>query len=115
MIVPKKQRVMGTERTVVDGITFASKREARRYGELKLLERAGQITELKLQAPIELLGRNHPVMTDGGKVMTYRADFTYYDIILKAVVIEDAKGYPTDTYKMKRAILKAMGVEIREV
>ena len=55
-------------RTVVDGISFASAKEARRYGELKLMERAGQISELKLQVRYKLV-----------QTVTYVADFEYFD------------------------------------
>jgi hypothetical protein len=58
--------------TIVDGIRFASKKEARRYTELKLLERAGEITCLELQPKF-------PCVVNGKKVCTYIADFAYLD------------------------------------
>ena len=57
-------------RTTVDGITFASKAEARRYQELRLLEKAGVITELELQPRYQLAVNNMDICE-------YRADFTY--------------------------------------
>jgi hypothetical protein len=50
--MPNKYRNI---KTIVDGITFASKKEAKRYSELKLLERAGMITDLELQPAFNLI------------------------------------------------------------
>ena len=47
--------------------------------------------------------------------MRYIADFQYVDVKLGLVVIEDAKGFSTDTFKLKRAILAAMGLQVVEV
>lgn len=110
-----RRRVRGTEPIVVDGIRFASKREARRWSELRLLERAGQIADLERQVPIVLQGRDGPILTRTGRHMKYVADFRYVDRRNGAVVIEDAKGWATDAFALKRAILAAMGVEVRTV
>jgi len=59
-------------KTTVDGIRFDSKREAERYSELKLLERAGIITDLKLQPKFELIPKHN-----GNRALTYIADFSY--------------------------------------
>jgi len=108
----KQGRVKNAQPTIVDGIRFHSKREARRWGELQLLERAGEISSLERQVNIELLGRDDFVRTPTGRAMKYVADFRYWDRRANAWVIEDSKGHETDTFKMKRAILAAMGVEI---
>jgi hypothetical protein len=66
--------------------------------------------------PIPLEGKNGPILQEGrNRQRVYKADFVYWDNALQCEVIEDAKGYPTPEYKLKRAILKAMGVEIVEV
>lgn len=105
----------GARRTQRDAIGFASKREADRWSELRLLEKAGQIRGLQRQVSIALLGREGPLLTPTGRVATYRADFTYQDRALEwAWVVEDAKGFPTPEYKLKRAILAAQGVTVRE-
>jgi hypothetical protein len=109
-----KKRVMGAIPTEVDGIKFDSRKEARRWMELVLLQRAGEITDLERQVSIELLGRDANILTPTGRPMRYVADFRYYDRRLKATVIEDAKGHPTDVYRMKKAILAAMGIAVRE-
>ena len=94
-------------KTTVDGITFDSAKEARRYGELKLLERAGQITGLEIQPSFRLVVNNC-------LICTYRADFTYQDAA-KARIVEDCKGYATPVYKLKKKLMLAVhGVQILE-
>ena len=95
------------KKTVVDGITFDSKKEATRYQELKLLEKAGQIKALVLQVPYDL-------MVNGCKVGIYRADFTYWDVVKDEAIIEDVKGFKTPVYNIKKKILKAYGIDIYE-
>lgn len=83
-------------RTVVDGVTFHSKREATRYGQLRLLERAGEVRELELQPKFPL----YVARASNGelvKVADYIADFRYRDRS-GAVVIEDVKGYSKEPY-----------------
>jgi len=95
---------------VVDGIAFASKREATRYRDLRLLAGQGLIRDLKLQVPYNL-------MVNGLKVCQYRADFTYeeYSHGIWTPVVEDSKGYRTAEYKLKRKLLQAcFGITIRE-
>jgi len=100
------------ERTL-DGITFASKKEATRYATLKLLERAGKISDLKLQPKF-------PVEINGRPFTTYSADFSYYDRELGRVVIEDVKSLggtskdPAFRLRKKAAEL-AHGIEVVEV
>ena len=112
-MVKRSPRVKAYQATEVDGIRFASKREARRYSELKLMERAKIISGLKLQERIPLYGQYGPILTPTGRHMKYVADFQYFDG--DQIVIEDAKGWKTDTYVLKKAILLAMGITIREV
>lgn len=100
----------GNVRTTIDGISFASKREAERYGQLKILERAGEVRNLRLQVPF-------PLRVAGELVCTYVADFAYEDRRLGwTEVVEDAKGVRTREYAIKRKLMRAVhGVEIREV
>lgn len=101
----------------VDGITFDSQREARRWCELKLLERAGRICKLRRQVKYVLI----PTQRDSrGKLLererAYIADFVYFDLGLGHEVVEDAKGVRTDVYKLKKALmLERHGIRIREV
>lgn len=108
------KRVKGAVPTVTDDQTFHSKREARRWGELCILQQAGEISNLERQVKIELRGKNGPILTPKCKQpAVYIADFTYVDWRNGGVkVIEDAKGYATEVFRLKRAILAAQGVEI---
>lgn len=111
-----RKRVKGAEKVEYNGIKFDSKRERDRYEELCHLYKAGEIYDLRLQVPINLTGQLAPILTETGLNMRYIADFVYKDNKLGgAVVVEDAKGFPTDVYKMKKAILAAMGIEVQEV
>jgi hypothetical protein len=106
-------------KTIVDGFKFDSKREAKRYAELELLQKAKQIMRLKLQPTFELV---KPFEHEGKKfrALTYRADFCYIEIqkiikmglgassISTSFVIEDAKGFKTEVYKIKRKLLLSM-------
>ncbi|BDU72359.1 DUF1064 domain-containing protein [Mesoterricola silvestris] len=88
---------------------FASKREAKRAFELQLLERAGEITDLKMQVPFEVVPS-----TPGERPVFYVADFVY----LKGgnQVVEDVKGVRTDVYKIKRKLMAHVyGIQIQEV
>lgn len=90
--------------TVVDGIRFASKAEAKRWGELKLLERDGEIRRLERQPKFDL-------MVLGEKIGRYIGDFAYLDKRLCRVV-EDVKGYATDEFRLKWAIVRLQHPEI---
>lgn len=100
-------------KVTIDGQTFDSMREYNRWCELKLLERAGEITGLKRQVRLEIL----PKQVVDGKVAEraayYVADFTYKE--KGKPVIEDCKGFATDVYRLKRKLVLAKyGVQIRE-
>ena len=90
------------KRTTVDNITFHSKGEARRYAELKLMERAGLIQNLELQPKFMLL----EAFTDEDGVrhraITYTADFRYMENGF--FIVEDFKGRETEVFKLKRKL-----------
>lgn len=113
----RPQRVVNAKRTTVDGIIFASKKEARRYGELVLLQAAGEIFGLERQRKIELQGQMGPILTPTGRKMIYRADFCYRITKTGAWVVEDVKSgdHRTEVYSIKRAILSAQGINVVEV
>jgi hypothetical protein len=96
----------GAEPTVVDGIRFASKAEAHRYGELLLKERAGEIEGLELQ-PAFLIWQS------GDEKIFYIADFKYIEN--GQVVVEDVKGVKTDVYRMKKKMFLAAYPEFKFV
>lgn len=107
------KRVQGAERVTVDGQKFDSKREARRWNELKLLLKAGDISNLSRQYPIYLKGKDGPIMTDSGaQPRKYIADFHYYDHRAGVWIVEDAKGHATDIFNLKKAILAAQGIKV---
>lgn len=125
-----RRRKYGNTKITVDGIQFDSKREAARYQELKLLERAGVISFLQRQTKFQLIPEQHApsnaVYTKGprkgqrkpGKLLehecSYIADFCY--IQNGETVVEDAKGYRTEVYRLKKKLmLERYGIHIREV
>lgn len=84
----------GAKKTTVAGIVFDSKAEARRYGELIMLERAGYISHLVHQ-PVYVLA---PAVVIGGRkkpALRYKADFKYWDHEAKRWIVEDVKSAPT--------------------
>lgn len=110
---PKRSKY-GAVKTVVDGITFASKREAARYTELKLLECGNVIRDLRLQPSFEIIPA---IELDGKKQrpVRYLADFCYMDEEGRTVY-EDVKGHRTKEYILKRKLVKhVFGVEIKEI
>lgn len=103
-----------SRKTTIDGITFDSRKEARRHSELLLLERAGAIQNLQRQVKYELI----PSQRINGKVVerecTYIADFVYEENGQK--VVEDTKGVKTKDYIIKRKLLLyKYGIKIKEV
>ena len=94
-------------RTEVDGITFASRREANRYKELKFLRSQYRISDLVLQPKF-------PVEVCGKKICTYVADFMYYENGNQ--IIEDVKGVKTPVYRIKKKLVEAIyNITIKEV
>lgn len=92
------------QKTTVDGITFDSKAEARRYTELKLLEKAGVIGSLKLQPVYPL---QDGFIRNGKRYLPikYKADFEY--IQDNQMVVEDVKGVETEPFKIKKKMFLA--------
>lgn len=90
----------------VDNIRFDSKREATRYQDLKLLEQAQGITALRCQVWFAL--KVNDIL-----VCRYRADFCYVEDGRE--IVEDCKGFRTDSYKIKAKLMQAVfGIIIRE-
>lgn len=105
-----------SKKVIVNGIEFDSKKEAKRYSELKLLEKAGEIVDLELQKVFEL----QPSFKKNGKTyrkITYKADFCYFDKRLNKYIVEDVKGFKTEVYKLKKKIFeyKYQELELREI
>lgn len=104
-----------SRKVTVDGTTFDSYREAKRYRDLSLLLRAGEISDLRTQVKYTLIpGQKKP---SGGteRAVTYTADFVYRDKTGKEIV-EDAKGVRTQQYIIRRKLmLYTHGIEVLEV
>lgn len=87
-----------------EGIRHASKKEQKRWKELRLMLKAGQI---------DWLARQVEFILPGGII--YRADFVYFVRTLAKPVIEDAKGMRTEGYRLKKRLMAERGFEIKEV
>lgn len=103
-------------KTTVDGVTFDSRKEANRYCELKLLEKAGEIARLELQPRYDLDVIGGVVKDVRFTIGTYRGDFKYLDKRTTTWVIEDVKGFKTPLYRWKKKHVEAQyGIQIREL
>ena len=118
------------KKTVVDGITFDSQKEAQRWCELRLLEKAGVIKNLQRQVPFVIIPTQYEEVARfskktgkqlksktkvAEKVCLYYADFTYLEN--ENLVVEDVKSEATRTelYKIKRKLLlERYGIKIKE-
>lgn len=87
----------------IEGILFHSKGEAKRYQELCLLQKTGEIFDLEIQKKY-ILQEKYTKNTRKVREITYIADFVYKD--KKGVVVEDFKGFRTEMYKLKKKIFE---------
>ena len=92
------------KKTTIDGITFDSKAEAKRYVELKLLLRAKKITNLQLQPKYELQPKYKNNKGQTIRAITYKADFSYIENGKK--IVEDVKGVETKDFRLKKKLLE---------
>lgn len=90
--LPRRASKYNAQRMLVDGIWFDSKAEAARYSELSLLQRAGEISGLKV---------HHKITFETG--VTWKIDFVYTE--RGVTVYEDVKGKQTADYRVKRDTL----------
>ncbi len=135
----KYYRKLNNQSITIDGIEFQSKKEGRRYSELKLLQRAGQISDLELQKRYELIpaqyetietGEYYKVGSKKGQPKTkevcieqslvYIADFVYKEN--GQTVVEDVKGFrdtSSATYAKfvikRKLMLYIHGIRVKEV
>lgn len=119
----------GNEKCEADGHKFDSLRERNRYLDLKLLQRAGEISGLELQpkyplevmrlidgklqsVPIKIRSKGYP----NGRRCSWRADFRYQDKRTGQQVVEDVKGHDDDRARFKRGVVEAIfGIQIKLV
>ena len=103
----------GAKKVTVCGITFDSKKEAKRYAELDLLARAGKISGLQTQVKFELIPSQKVNGRVAERAVNYVADFVYFKDGEK--VVEDTKGYKTPEYIIKRKLmLHVHGIRVKE-
>lgn len=113
-----------------DGIVFDSRKEAQRWEQLLLLQKAGKIVELKRQVEYELLPNQYETyerfsktgkrLKDGERLVErkveYLADFVYHDVDTGELIVEDTKGVKTKDYIIKRKLMLLVhGIKIREI
>lgn len=127
-----KKNKYRSKKVIRDGMTFDSIKEYQRFCELRLLERAGAITNLERQVPFELIpaqyhtfaryGKRGQRIKDGKrcieKAAMYHADFVYIDTETGMKVVEDVKSEATKTkdYILRRKLmLYVHGIIIKEV
>lgn len=122
-----KRGKYGNKKTPIDGHIFDSKKEAERYIQLRAMQKQGDISGLELQKKFILIPTQRGpdiIGPRGGRKpgelifseISYTADFVYYDERSKGFVVEDVKGYRTDVYKLKKAMMYWIhGIEVREV
>lgn len=107
----------GAKKVTYDGKAFDSQKEAQRYAELRLLERGKVIKDLGCQVKYTLIPQQHD---ENGRVVeravNYVADFVYIDCKTGQTIVEDAKGFKTKEYIIKRKLmLERYGIRIKEV
>lgn len=104
-----KRSKYGAQKTLLDGILFDSKAEANFYAALKQREKAGEVTDIERQ-------RQYDLMVNGVLVARYRADFVFFDRILRARRVVDVKGVATRDFRLKAKLMKAcFGIEVEVV
>lgn len=100
-----KQNKYRNKEISIAGQIFQSKLEAKRYRQLEVLQRAGEIKDLKMQVKYEL----QEAFNKNGKhyrAITYIADFVYYDNRQRKIIVEDTKGIKTDVFKIKQKLFE---------
>lgn len=113
-VLSEARNKYGAEKTVVDGIRFDSRREAKRYADLCLLERAGAISNLRRQVDYVLVPSQRKSDGSAERPVKYRADFVYERDGKE--IVEDAKGMKTKEYVIKRKLMLYIhGIEVMEV
>jgi hypothetical protein len=117
--IQKSQRSKyGNIKCKIDGYTFDSQKEGRRYAELKILLRQGLISDLELQKEFEL----QPAFRDNNgkwvRAIRYKADFCYTDNETGRTIVEDVKSEATRkdaVYTIKKKMMAYRGIIIKEV
>jgi hypothetical protein len=111
-----KQRKYRNIKKVVNGIEFDSIKEAGRYQELLLLQKALKIWRLKLQ-PEFVLQDSFRLRKETHRAIKYIADFSYSEYGSSKLIVEDVKGCKTEVYRIKKKLLlfKFPEIDFREI
>ena len=113
-LLKKDKKKYGNRKTVVDGIEFDSKAEAKRYMELITLQNLGMISDLRRQHPYILVKGGRWKNGKAYPAVKYIADFVYEQD--GEIVVEDVKGFKTHEYMIKKKLMKSVyNIEIQEV
>lgn len=107
----------GNQKTETAGITFDSKKEARRFEELRQLESIGAISDLRLQVDFTLQEAYTDTAGQRVRAIRYKADFTYY--IEDRLIVEDVKSEATRKNRVytikKKMMAERYGISIQEI
>jgi len=110
----KRANKYNAKKVVIEGHTFDSQKEGRRYNELRLLERAGEIRNLELKPVFPIVINGKKVKMKNGRVAKYTADFSYFEG--EERVVEEVKGFRVRDYPLRCAVVEAIyNIKIREV
>lgn len=113
--IDQKKNKYNNTKVEYKGIKFDSIKEMKHYQLLEYLQRIGEIKELKLQVPYELIPK-YKINNKTVRKTTYIADFTYITTKDDKLHIVDTKGFKTDVYRLKKKMVEyKYGVEIEEV
>lgn len=93
------------KKIVIDGIEFDSRLEVNRYCQLKILERAREIKDLRRQVEF-IIQPSYKKNNKTIRAIKYIADFVYYDVKKKKTIIEDTKGFKNEVYRIKKKIFE---------
>lgn len=106
----------GNKPTISNGIKFQSKKEARYYNFLLALQEQGKIHSLRCQVPFSFTINGEAMRNpDTNRVIKYIADFEYFTSEGERKIV-DVKGFKTDVYKLKKALMLAVyNILIEEV
>lgn len=105
--IPKESKYRNIK-VKVDGMKFDSKREAKRYLDLKQMQSLGLISNLRCQVKFkfEVNGKPLKCLAKGSKQLTYTADFLYIKDGIE--IVEDVKGFQTKEFKIKKALFETI-------
>ena len=125
-----KSKYYNIKTKTTDGVVFDSAKEARRWEQLLLLQKAGKIVELQRQVAYELIPAQYETyprfskkgdrLKDGQRLVerqcVYYADFVYTDAESGETIVEDVKGVRTKEFVIKRKLMYAVhGIKVKEV